>query len=293
MKFFLCIFSLLWLLSGACYGDTLKLEIDIDQPDLQKALQSAVILPDRLSDGGPLDQRWLQHYRKQLPRIVSDRLEPYGYFEATVKSNLEQRAEGAYRLVLQVNTGEPVTISSLALNLAGPGQFFPKLHQALNRFPLQVGDILHQDRYEKGKARLIQDAINSGFLEAKFSEHTILVYRAEKRAEIVLQLETGQRYQFGRTTFHGGGDYPERFLRRYLSYRQGDYFSHRKLGQTQMNILNADLFQQVTITPATDQAEGNQMPVKIELKPAPRHRLRPGIGYGTDTGAVSACAIAI
>ena len=36
------------------------------------------------------------------------------------------------------------------------------------------------------------------------------------------------------------------------------------------------------ITP--EQAEADQVPMEVSLQPAPRHRLRPGIGYGTNTG---------
>lgn len=285
MKFFLFILSVIWLLSGSCYADTLKLKIEIDAAELHKALETAVVLPATLTDGGPLNRRWLRHYQKQLPALVSSSLEPYGYFHSQTQSTIEPIDEEEYLLKLQITAGEPIKISSLLLEIQGQGAALPELLQALRTFPLKNGDVLRQDFYEQGKALLIQDAVGQGFLDADFTKHQLRVYRAEQRAEIVLQLNTGVRYRFGRTTFLGESGYPERFLRRYISYQKGDFFSHRKLGQTQLNLLNADLFQQVNITPDNAQIVDNQMPVNIDLSPSPRHRWRPGVGYGTDTGA--------
>lgn len=285
MKFLLIIFSVIWLLASSCYADTLKLNIEVDAPALQKALETAVVLPAVLTNGGPLNRRWLKHFQKQLPALVNSSLEPYGYFHSQTESIVEQIDQENYLLNLKISAGEPVKISNLSLEIQGAGAAVPELHLALKTFPLKKGDVLRQDFYEQGKALLIQEAVELGFLDADFSKHQLRVFQVEQRAEIVLQLDTGIRYQFGSTTFLGESGYPERFLRRYLSYQQGDIFSHRKLGQTQLNLLNSDLFQQVNIAPDSAQIVGDQMPVTIDLAPSPRHRWRPGVGYGTDTGA--------
>lgn len=285
MKFILLIFSTFWMFSSLCFAGNLELVIEANHADLQKVLETALVLPAALENGELRNKRWLRHYQKQLPSLISSTLEPYGFFHSQTQSRLDQSGRDNYLLKLQVSVGEPVIISNLLLELAGPGAALPALEQALKTFPLAKGDILRQDYYEQGKALLILEAIEHGYLDAKFTDHQIRVYRAERRAEIFLKLNTGVRYRFGRTSFLGESGYPERFLRRYLSYREGDFFSHRKLGQSQVNLTNADLFRQVSIAPDNEQVVGDQMPVKIELQPAPRHRLRPGIGYGTDTGA--------
>ncbi|MEA2110161.1 MAG: BamA/TamA family outer membrane protein, partial [Pseudomonadota bacterium] len=48
-------------------------------------------------------------------------------------------------------------------------------------------------------------------------------------------------------------------------------------------LLNTDLFRDIRICPQT--AKGERVPVRINLESVPRYRLRPGIGFGTDTGA--------
>lgn len=284
MKHCLLVLALLLFSVGPCFGAELRLEIETAQTELKKTLQEAIILPEGVNSAGVLNHPWLKHYRKQLPLLVNNTLEPYGYFHSQTTSTLEQNGD-KYLLTVNVCAGEAITISSLVLQVSGPGAEVPELQQAVKSFPLHQGAILRQDIYEQGKAALLQDATELGFLDADFIAHQLLVYRAQHRAEIILHLETGKRYHFGTTTFSGNSNYPDRFLARYLSYHQGDIYSPQQLGQTQINLVNADLFKSVRIAADKAAATGIELPVNIELQSSPRHRLRPGIGYGTDTGA--------
>ena len=284
MKHILTILCCL-LLALPCNAETLQLDIEVDNSELQKILETALVLPPTLTSGDSLDQRWLKHFQRQLPKLVNSTLEPYGYFHSRTDSRLEQPSPEEYLLKIEVTPGEPLRITSLHLELVGDGAELPELQHLLNSFPLNEGDVLRQDHYEQGKTRLIQGAVDLGFLDANFQKHQIRVHRADRRADIVLRLASGIRYRFGQTKFTGASSYPERFLRRYLNYREGEIFSHRKLGQTQLNLHDSDLFRQISITPVTGQTTDDRVPVEIALQPAPRHRLRPGVGYGTDTGA--------
>ncbi len=275
-------FCLLPVFSGA---ESLYLNIRGVDSELQKILETALVLPSTLTSGENINHRWLQRYQQQLPELVGSILEPYGYFHSHTSSLVEEIETGEYQLNVEINPNDPLRVTSLELNLTGSGADLPELRRQLTEFPLQVSDILRQDFYEEGKTALLQRAVNLGYLDAHFQQHQILVDRGKRKVDIILKLDSGIRYRFGKTSYSGRDSYPERFLNRYLSYREGEYFSHDKLGQTQLNLRNADLFRSSDITPLTDQKEFDVVPVQIDLQPAPRHRLRPGIGYGTDTGA--------
>ncbi|MDA3902476.1 MAG: autotransporter assembly complex protein TamA [Desulfuromusa sp.] len=281
--FYLLLFCLL-LLPVPCSAESLYLNIQGIDSELQKILETALVLPSSLTSGDEINKRWLRRYQKQLPELVSGILEPYGYFHSQVSSLIEQIEPGEYQLNIDISPDEPLRVTNLELNLTGPGADLPELRQVLAEFPLQTDNILRQDLYEAGKTALLKGAVNLGYLDAGFRQHQILVDRGKRKVDIILRLDSGVRYRFGKTLFVGRGSYPERFLNRYLSYSEGEYFSHNQLGQTQLNLLNADLFRSISIHPLTDQKEADLMPVQIDLQPAPRHRLRPGIGYGTDTG---------
>ncbi len=285
MRLFCLFLCCLLLFPVTVSAESLRLNIQGVEKDLQDILEKALVLPSLLDSDETLNKRRLRYYQRQLPKTVNDILEPYGYFHSQASSSLVQIEPGEYQLRIDVSPGEPLRISSFTLELSGPGADLPELYQRLDDFPLKVGDVLRQDHYDEGKSTLKQAAINIGYLDADFTRHQLLVNRGERRVEIVLQLDSGVRYQFGKTSFSGRNNYPERFLRRFLVYREGDNFSYNTLGRSQLSFLDADLFRNVKVEALTEQKDENRIPVQIELEQLPRHRLRPGIGYGTDTGA--------
>jgi len=151
-------------------------------------------------------------------------------------------------------------------------------------FPLAKGDVLLQKDYEEAKEKLLSKAQELGYLDAAFFVHEILVAKEALTARISLDMETGNRYYFDGTKIEGAPDYPDKFLRRYLTFREGDLFSYERIGETQLNFINSERFQEVNIFPQKEEATDSGIPVLVSLKPGASRTLRQGIGYGTDTG---------
>lgn len=285
MKILIVLFSFFCLSVSLVQAAPLTLEIETDQSELRKTLTSGLMLPVSLTAEQQLNKRWLKYYQKQLPQLVADILQPLGYFSSQTRSQLVSPKPDQQVLKVEVTAGEPIRISRFELRVSGPGAELEKIRSLRQEFPLKIDDVLRQDLYEQGKALLIEDVVAQGFLDARFTVHQIRVHLEDYRAEISLHLETGARYAFGPTAFSSDTGYSQRFLRRFLSHREGEVFAHEKLGQTQLNLLNADLFKTVAVTPMRNAAEGDRIPITVDLQPAPRHQWRPGVGYGTDTGA--------
>ena len=280
-------FLLLLLLSSFAHAAE-PLEIDVSGISEKEALanvRAALVLPPGLIMEGRVEPLWLERFEEQLPERVRQALEPYGYYEAEVSSQRQETGAGRYRLQVKIVAGEPVRLTAVQVRLSGPGASEPRLQHLVADFPLRVGDVLRQDLYESAKGTLKARVLDLGYLDAAFSIHMILLQRQERRAEIDLELMTGERYHFGEARIEGAADYPEPFLRRYLAFVTGEVFSYPRLGQTQLNFLDSDRFREVIITPRKDQAAEMRVPIELKLVPAARRRLRPGIGYGTDTGA--------
>jgi len=252
--------------------------------DALKNVQNALVIPPGLIREGKVDQLWFNRFAKEAEQTTRRALEPFGYYKTGVTATVEVQGE-QYRLLVGVEPGEPVRLTGVTVTLLGFGGKEKRLQRLVATFPLKKGDVLLQQRYEGAKGAFISQARDLGYMDADFSRHEIRIARSATTATIELVLNTGDRYFFGTTQIKGAPDYPDSFLRRHLTYRAGEIFSYATLGETQRNFTNSERFKEVLITPELKGAEALRVPVGIQLLAGPTISLRPGIGYGTDTGA--------
>ena len=249
-----------------------------------KNVQETLVLPVGLVREGIVDRLWLERFAKQADDKIRTALEPFGYYNALVTVTVEPTGV-RYRLMVKVVPGEAVRLTDVNVTVVGPGDGERRLSRLVATFPLKKGDVLLHQRYEEAKAALKSRAEELGYLDANFSRHEIRVDQSATTATVELVLETGEMYFFGATHIQGAPDYPDSFLGRHLTYKSGDVFSYPRLGETQRNFTNSERFKEVIITPDKQDAEAFKVPVTVDLKAGPSISLRPGIGYGTDTGA--------
>ena len=280
------------LLAACClYGAPLlaaePVEIAVSgvEGDVRKNVEEALALPSGVVREGTVDRLWLERYAHQAEKPVLQALEPFGYYNARATVTLEQADGGRYRLRVQVAPGEPVRLAEVTVNLQGPGAQEETLREQASDFPLAKGSVLLQQRYEQAKGALKSRAQELGYLDADFPVHEIRIVKSASTARIALLMDTGPRYYFDGARIEGASEYPERFLRRYLTFHPGEPFSYAKLGEAQLNFTNSERFREVVVTPERQETRDLRVPVLVRLKPAPPRTLRPGIGYGTDTGA--------
>ncbi len=287
---FLLIGFLVWLFCLPAHAllsvDPIEVSVTGVEGDLLDNVQAALALPAGLVRADrSVDRRWLEHFRSQIPVKVARALEPFGYFETITSSRLENHKKNQIRLLVEVKPGELVRVATIRVAVVGPGEKHKTLLANVRAFPLVVGGILRQDLYEKAKGELKATALDLGYLQADFKHHEIRVNRAQHLADIELVLDTGPQLSFGTVLLHGAPDYPEWFLRRHLAFSERDVFSYAKLGQTQLNFLDSDRFRDVIVSSLEELAQQGLVPISIQLVPSVRRHLRPGLGYGTDTGA--------
>jgi len=250
-----------------------------------KNVRAALTLPSGLVQEGVVNRLLLDIFRRRTPEKVREALEPLGYFQAQARVETEKSAEGQEILRVTVIPGAPVKVSKVDIKLLGPGEKERALRDLAASFPLKVGDVLHQGKYERARDELRSKALDLGYLGAKYTNQVIRVHRGELRAEIELVLETGPQYRYGEVTFEGAPMYPRAFLERFLDFTPGELYTFEKTYQSQLNLINSDRFSSVSVEAKVEEARDFFVPVKIKLVPSPPKRLRPGVGYATDTGA--------
>jgi translocation and assembly module TamA len=277
---------LFWLCCALPLHAAEPLEIVVTgiEGDALKNVQGVLAAPVGLVREGTVDKLWLERFARQAKETIQTALEPFGYYNAQITVTTEQ-VETQYRLLATIVPGKPVQVQSVTVSVVGAGHGEKPLLALIAAFPLQKGSVLLHQSYETAKAALQTQAQELGYLDAEFTRHEIRVAPSATTATIELVLDTGEQSFFGATTIKGAPDYPDRFLRRHLTYKAGEVFSYARLGETQRNFANSERFKTILVTPDKENAEDSRVPVTIQLKAGPRISLRPGIGYGTDTGA--------
>jgi translocation and assembly module TamA len=178
---------------------------------------------------------------------------------------------------------KPPRIIQLDLQINGPGKNDPLLQASLRKFPLKIGQPLTIEAYNQAKQLLFDAADQTGYINAQLTTHTILIDRQRHTAIIKLQLDTGPRFYFGAVTF-SPSPLSDIFLRRYLSFKEGQTYSTNQLFVTHNALSNSPYFQQVSVEPKRLQTKNQHVPIAVTVTPRPARQYTAGIGYGTDTG---------
>jgi len=281
----LCLLLGPWLIAVAHAAEPIVIVIEGVEGDARKNVQEALVLPQGLVKDGKVDRLWLEHFVRQADQKVIKALEPFGYYSTRVIIKIETPEADEYLLRVKVEIGHPVILADVSISVIGQGASEASLAALISRFPLKKGNILLHQPYEEARRNLQSRAQEMGYLDAEYTVHEIRIDETARFARITLVLETGAKYFFSDVTIEGASDYPDAFLRRYITFTPGDVFSYTRLAESQIQLNNSERFREVIVLAEKEQAQDFKIPVQILLKPMPRRGLKPGIGYGTDTGA--------
>ncbi len=225
----------------------------------------------------------IQQLHKKATKEIQQALQPFGYYHATVDAKLSKQPTG-WLAQYQVNKGPPVHITSLDIQVTGEGNEDSKFFNLINNFPLQLGNILAQEKYEAAKSSFLEISTERGYLDAEFNEHKILIDLTNNTAKIVLIFHSGQRYQFGVIRFHQT-ILSNRLMQTFLTFKVGDPYSINQLLALQKALSDSNYFIRSDVTTRRDIVSGLRLPIDVLLQPRKRNQYTAGFGYGTDTRA--------
>ncbi len=233
-------------------------------------------------DEEELSDRWVRLLHEDAAREIRRALEPFGYYNVQVSSELKQE-DGRWLASYTIERGEPVRISSLDLKYTGDGADMPKLVKKLDKFRLKVGDRLNHERYENAKARLIRSAENLGYVRAQAVDPEVLVDPKANTAAIKLTIDTGPRYFYGDVSFEQ--DFLDSaLLERTVSLQPGDPYDLRDVITFQQGLQLTNWASVVNVAPDFDSAESGRVPITVTMEPIQPNRYSIGVGYETDVG---------
>jgi translocation and assembly module TamA len=249
--------------------------------DIRQNVLSVLSIEDARKDKNLTPQR-IERLHSRAPDEIRRALEPYGFYRPRIQSDL-QRNGNEWTATYDVDPGPALRLSSVDVEIAGPGSREPSLEKARAAFPLKAGEVLYQPAYEEGKSAIEDAAAETGYMDAKYEIAQIRIDLASYSSDVVLHLATGPRYLFGPVRFEQNVLDP-RLLRGYVTWKQGEPIRASKLLELQNALSDAPYYSRVEVVPRREEAVGLEVPIDVSLVPAPPQKYQFGAGYGTDTG---------
>lgn len=269
---------LAWMPLVTHAGVTLHVK-GLDEP-LAKVVASSVQLSQY--EKRDVTEAQVRHLFDNAPDQVRAALRPYGYFDAHVEGDIRQAGDD-WVVTLDVDTGEPVKVTRLDIDLPDVATDLRTVRFAVRRFKPAKGQVLNQGLYTESRDGISAALIAAGFLDADMTRHRVEVTRADHSATIDLAWDVGTRYRFGEVRFDGS-QFRAGFLDRYVPWKPGDYFDQGDLLDLQQRLNGADYFSVVSVQPDMEHKHDDIVDVDVELQPAKRSIYTGGPFIGTDTG---------
>ncbi len=277
-----------------------KIEIQISGVDAEVRQNVLVFLSlQRYRDSNDLPSETVRRLNDRVEREVRQALRPFGYYSPKVSSTLQEQAPGRrrankqnggeetaaaqdWRVDIRIEPGTPVIMRAVMVKIDGPGETDPTLLQVIATAELKKDRRLIHGLYDKLKGDLQRMAVSTGYLEATFEKSELRVDLDHLSAEADLELSTGPRYRFGPTTIEQKAVDPS-LARRFLRYREGDYFDAGALLRTQFALEDSQYFADVEVITGARDRDALTVPVTITAQEYRKNTYSIGVGYATDT----------
>ena len=276
----LLLLALCGLLSGLAHA-SVTVQISGVDAEVEENIRATLTLL-RLAERDNLSEAAVRRLHNRARGEARDAMRPFGFYRPRIESWLQRQGEH-WLASLAIDPGEAVMVSEIDVRLLGPGSSDDRLLGLIGQGPLRVGRRLRHQEHDRLRNDLQATAAMRGYFDASFAARRLEVDVAEATARVVLHLDTGPRYRFGRVTV-SQDILNEELIGRIVDIPEGEYYNTDALLRAQYRMTDSLYFASVVVETGTPDPATLTVPVHIETTPTRRQRIRTGIGYATDTG---------
>ena len=231
-----------------------------------------------------LDEFQLQAIIKETPAAAQALLETEGYFSPQIR--VEE--QGAHHYVLKVDTGEPVLIDDVTLQLNGDirqqENYQQRLAAVLEAWALPMGAPYRQEDWTSSKRAILRLLTTDRFPLAKITHSQADIDPQTHRAQLLVQVDSGPLIRFGAVHVSGNQRYPLSVATGLADFRQGDPYTLKQLLDYQSALEQSAQYSGVVVNADMARIEDGQVPVDVSLTEFPKQKLELGLTYDSEDG---------
>nr|WP_218058771.1 autotransporter assembly complex family protein [Gilliamella apicola] len=274
MSRFSCSLGLLLVMTATSSYADMKLSIKGLKGELAENVEArtSLITPDKVSDN-PNFKRYFESEAKKALRAL-------GYYSPTFEYN----AQDPKVLVVRISPGKPVLVEQLNVNIIDDGQQDPDFEYLLNHELPNIGDVLNHGIYESFKKSLQNLSLKKGYFDANMPKHQLAILMSEHQAFWNIDYTTGQRYRFGKVTFHNA-KIRDDYLANIVPFKVGEEYTAEQLSLLNRRLTSTNWFNSVVVVPDFPHVtEDKVLPIDVETSPRKKNNMDLGLGFSTDNG---------
>jgi len=213
----------------------------------------------------------------ELAAPITNASQALGYYHLTWSAS---RDKDDIKIVVQ--TGERIRWRNIEATASGAGSGEADVLKIWQQMPMKKGDWLNHGDYETFKRRMLGTARSAGYLDARFSKHSVRVDTDSNSADVTLHLETGPAFTVRNIEFEESRLDPE-LLQKMSVLKSGDRFRASAMAELYGTLFDSGYFHEINIEQKP--AGKTQRDIVVKLQDAARHQVVAGVGFSTDTGA--------
>jgi translocation and assembly module TamA len=274
--------SSLVLLIISCLATQGYAEVSVTGIDNTEATKNVLLMLSLEKEECKTPEWKVDYLFEKAPDEIDQALRAVGYYHGRVEKSLT-RDEKCWHAQFKVDPGPQTRVEAVDVIINGEAGKDAHFTNWLENLPVKKGDELNHARYESIKSQLTSLAQATGFLQGRLREHQLIIDPEHNRAHIKIVFDSGPQLMFGAITLDQDVLNPD-FVREYLTFEHGQFYSTKKLAETQAALASSNYFKSVDIWPDLDHVVNEQVPIAITLTPKPKHHYTFGIGYDTDKG---------
>ena len=206
-----------------------------------------------------------------------------GFYQVKFTSDLTYQ-NNCWQLRINLVPGPAVKVQNIDIVFNGDGKDDDSFQQIKSAPGITLGERLNHGTYEDLKNRITNLATSRGYFDGRFASSVIRVDVENNSASIELVYNTGDRYRIGDINMNHK-ILSEKFLRRYLNIKPGDYYSEEKLLELKTLYNASNYFAVATASPDLQHLADDKVTIDVLLEERKRYAYSVGAGAATDTGA--------
>ncbi len=268
----------LLVLAPCAWAQQVEVTVEGDYPQLKDNAEAFI---------GEVEGRSANSLRRYASTAVSQAskaVRALGYYQPQIDWRVEEdEDDDGARLILTIQPGEPVRVTSRIVEIRGPAGSDAKFTGELPDKPAE-GDVLNHGEYATLRDTIQTRARQRGYFDGKFLEKSLRVNPETRTAEVTLIYESGERYRLGAVSFEEGHWFEIGLLEDFVTFEPGIPYHTDEIAKLNRDLSSSGYFSGVDIDARPTNAVDRVIPVSVGLTRRPPRSLGVGVGFSTDVG---------